>query len=222
MGVVRFQNRRTALLALSSVPVLGFVFGLILAIGLPGSSHPDDGSGAFGAAGPATATTTLTPTASAGPPTAPSASRTPTSNGTVPRTTRPRTTPARDRIAPTIGPAVTQYAGIWTDFWCSAGPTTSDIQVPVQDRTDPAGTLTVNLRFVLHRSDGGKFDLDTVTVQSDSSPFAFRLGPYPGPNDAYTYDNVIDLVVTATDRAGNKTTRSFASFMTFNDCKPQT
>lgn len=36
---------------------------------------------------------------------------------------------------------------------------------------------------------------------------------------AYAYDNVIDMTVSATDPANNTATRTFISFLTFNDCK---
>lgn len=217
MGAV-FRNRRTAVIALSTVPILGFAFGTFLAVTLPGRANPDTGTEAFGSgADPVTFTSlTSSPTASptSGAPTTAPASVSPTSPRTPPRTTR-----SRDATAPTVGTAVTEVSQIWTDFWCSAGPTRTNIQIPVRDPTDPASALKMNVRFVLHREDNGTFDLDQVNVQSDKSPFTFQLGPYPGPNPAYTYSNVLDMVVTATDRAGNKTVRTFAKFMTFMDCK---
>jgi hypothetical protein len=211
---VALRNRRIRLIALSVVPVLGFAFGAYLALTLPGSSEPERGTEAFGG-GPA-AQVVLTPS-----PPAPSTTATESTSGTSSlNTTTPRASlRPRDRTTPTIGKATSEYGGIWTDFWCSAGPTTSKIVVPVQDRTDPASALKVHVRFVLHREDGGTLELDEVTVAGDASPFTFQLGPYPGPNDAYAYNNVLDMVVTATDRSGNKSTRAFASFVTFNDCK---
>jgi hypothetical protein len=208
-----FRNRRTAVIALSTVPILGFAFGTFLAVTLPGRANPDKGTEAFGTGANPVTSTSLTPSPTASPTPIPT-SASPTSPRTPPRTTRPR-----DATAPTIGTAVTEVSQIWTDFWCSAGPTRTNIQIPVRDPTDPARALKVNVRFVLHREDKGTFDLDEVNVQSDKSPFAFQLGPYPGPNPAYTYSNVLDMVVTATDRTGNKTVRTFASFMTFMDCK---
>jgi hypothetical protein len=205
---VGLRSRRTRLIALSLVPVLGFAFGAYLAVTLPGSPDPDGATEAFGG-GPAAAAA-LTPS-----PSAPTTSAAPSTSRPTPRASfRPR-----DRIAPTVGRATSEYKGIWTDFWCSAGPTISKILIPMADPTDGAGALRVHVRFVLHREDGATVDLDEMDVTSDTSPFTLQLGPYPGPNDAYTYDNVLDMIVTATDRAGNKASRTFASFMTFNDCK---
>jgi hypothetical protein len=196
---------------LSLVPVLGFAFGAYLAITLPGRSDPDGATEAFGGGPAAAAALTSSPSA-------------PTTSA-APSTSRPSTpTPRasfrpRDRVAPIVGKATSEYGGIWTDFWCSAGPTISKITIPIEDRTDAARALKVHVRFVLHREDNDTVDLDEKAVTSDTSPFTFQLGPYPGPNDAYTYDNVLDMIVTAVDRAGNTVSRTFASFMTFNDCK---
>src|SRR5262245_39987620 len=132
------------------------------------------------------------------------------------------TTPPRDRIAPKIGTATSQYQEIWTNFWCSAGPNETVVKIAVQDATDRASALKVKVQFVLHREDKGTFILGQNTVTSKSSPFSLQLGPYPGPNDKYTYSNTLDMVVTATDAAGNKSTHTFASFITFMDCKPTT
>jgi hypothetical protein len=220
MAVGAARNRRTAVIAWISAPIVGFAFGAFLAFSLPSSASRDNGADTNGTGARPVAVASLTTSA---PPTtaqattepSPSPSATATATRNPPRTT----TPQRDRTAPTIGKAGTEYGGIWTDFWCSAGPTRTNITIPVTDRTDSASRLRVNVRFVLHREDGGTFDLDQVTVQSDASPFVLQFGPYPGPNPAYAYNNTIDLVVTATDRAGNKTTRTFAAFLTFNDCK---
>jgi hypothetical protein len=204
-----------------SAPIVGFAFGAFLAFAVPGSASRDNGADPTdtGAGPVAMASLTTSPTPTAGPPTTqPSTSPTPSATAPPPKNPT-RTTPPRDRTGPTIGTATTEVAGIWTDYWCSAGPTRTNVSVPVTDRTDSASRLRVTLRFVLHREDGGTFDLEQVTVQSDASPFGLQFGPYPGPNPAYAYNNTIDLVVTATDRAGNRTTRTFATFMTFNDCK---
>ena len=217
MGAVR--NRRTAAIAWISAPLVGFAFGAFLAFSLPSSANRDNGTDATGTGARPVAVTTSAPPTTVPPTAEPSPSPTPSATATATRNPPRTTTPARDRTAPTIGTAVAEYGGIWTDFWCSAGPTRTNISIPVQDRTDSASRLNVNVRYVLHREDGGTFDLDQVTLQSDASPFVLQFGPYPGPNPAYAYNNTIDLVVTAKDRAGNRTTRTFATFLTFNDCK---
>jgi hypothetical protein len=214
------RNRRTAVIAWISAPIVGFAFGAFLAFTMPSSASRDNTANTAGTGARPVAMSTTSPSPTTAPPTTPpAASATPSPSPTPTRTPPRATGPQRDRTAPTIGKATSEVAGIWTDYWCSAGPTRTNISIPVQDRTDSASRLKVDLRFVLHREDGGIFDLDQVTVQSDSSPFTLQFGPYPGPNPAYAYNNTIDLVVIATDRAGNKTTRTFAAFLTFNDCK---
>jgi hypothetical protein len=216
VGAVR--NRRTAVIAWISASIAGFAFGAFVAFALPSSASRDNAGDTVGNGARPVGLTSPTPTPTPAP-TTPPPTTTPTPTA-APTTTAPRTTTTqRDRTPPTIGSATTDVGGIWTDYWCSAGPTRANISVPVTDRTDSARRLNVVLRFVLHREDGGTFDLEQVTVQSERSPFAFQFGPYPGPNPSYAYNNTIDLVVTATDRAGNKSTRTFAGFMTFNDCK---
>ncbi len=158
------------------------------------------------------------PGVSSTPTAAPTATVTTTSPAPAPPPSS--SSPARDQAAPSIGDAVTENLGIWTDYWCSAGPTRSQIQIPVQDPTDATNQLQVTVHFVLRRGDTqGTVDMGTVAVSAASSPFVVDFGPYPGPDADYAYDNVIDMNVTATDPAGNSATRTFASFMTFNDCK---
>jgi hypothetical protein len=154
-------------------------------------------------------------TTSASPDAEPSMTQTLSPSPVAPSTT----TPPRDRVAPKIGAATTQYGEIWTNFWCSAGPNQTMIKIAIQDPTDRASALTVKVRFVLHREDKRTFNLGQKSVSSKTSPFTFQFGPYPGPSDNYTYSNVVDMVVTATDRAGNKSTHTFASFVQFMDCK---
>jgi len=221
VGAAWFRERRISLVALGAVPVLGFAVGLVIAFAVPGGG-PDPGGDADVVGTEAAATRAIVgPGPATSPAPTPTASPTgePTPSTAAPKATRPTTARPGDRTRPTIGKADAQPAGIWTDFWCSAGPTVSEISIPVQDETDRAGALAVHVRFVLHREDGKTMDLDAMDVRSDRSPFAFKLGPYPGPNGSYTYSNVLDMVVTAKDRAGNTATRTFASFMTFNDCK---
>jgi hypothetical protein len=213
------HDRRIAAAAIGTSVVVALGIAAIVAFVVPSSpAHSNAGATSSDAPGGVTATLTdlttgtsptaeptLTQTASPGPSPAPE--------------TTTSTTPARDRVAPKIGAAATQYSEIWTDFWCAAGPTRTQITFPVRDSTDAASALTVKVRFVLHREDKKTVNLDQKSVSSKSSTFTFQFGPYPGPNDDYTYSNVVDLVVTATDRAGNRSTRTFASLVQFMDCK---
>jgi hypothetical protein len=211
------RDRQIAAVALGTSVVVALGIAAIVAFVVPSTPAR---SNAAAASPTASDTPTATPTeltTSASPTAEPSMTQTP-SPGPSP-TAPPTTTPPRDRVAPKIGAATSQYAEIWTNFWCSAGPNITEIKIPVQDPTDRASALAVKVRFVLHREDKQTLLLGQTNVSSKSSPFMLQLGPYPGPSDNYTYSNVVDMVVTATDRAGNKSTRTFASFVQFMDCK---
>jgi hypothetical protein len=154
--------------------------------------------------------------------TSPAASPSPAPSSTATRSPSltPSPTPSRDRTAPTIGEAVSQYTGIWTEYWCSSGPRRSQIQIPVADETDAVESLEVVVRYVLRRGDNQEtFPLGEVRLTPSGNPVVLTIGPYPGPNAAYASTNVIDMTVNATDEAGNRSTRTFVSFMTFSECK---
>jgi hypothetical protein len=218
------RDRQIAAVALGASVVVALGIAAIVAFVVPGTAaHSNAAAASPTSSDSPTATAVATPTessTSASPTAEPSMTQMPSPTATPAVSTT--TTPPRDRVAPKIGAATSQYPEIWTNFWCSAGPNITEIKIPVQDPTDRASALAVKVRFVLHREDAKTLLLGQTNVPSKSSPFTLQLGPYPGPSDNYTYSNVVDMVVTATDRAGNKSTRTFASFLTFMDCKPTT
>jgi hypothetical protein len=132
----------------------------------------------------------------------------------------PSTTPTSDQTPPAIGQAVSQYSGIWTEYWCSSGPRRSQIQIPIADPTDAVESLQVVIRYVLRRGDSQEtYPLGEVRLTPSGDPVTITFGPYLGPNGAYASINSVDMTVTVTDPAGNSSTRTFSNFVTLSECK---
>ncbi len=145
----------------------------------------------------------------------------PASLATSPSSTpAPSPTPTRDQAPPAIGQAVSQYSGIWTEYWCSSGPRRSQIQIPIDDPTDAVESLQVVIRYVLRRGDNQEtYPLGEVRLAPSGDPVAITFGPYLGPNGAYASINSVDMTVTVTDPAGNSSTRTFRDFVSLSECK---
>lgn len=207
------RGLRYALVALC-VAVAALSAGLIVVLT---NVPPDDPAAAAPTEGAQMVLGTA-PSPSASPPPSPSPS--PTTTPPAPTAAPPPPAPTGDQVGPVIGNAVPDRPGVWTNQWCSAGSTITRIEIPVEDATDPASSLQMVVQFVLRRSDNqATVDMGRFNVTSSNSPFIIDFGPYQGPNPAYAYDNVVDVIVTVRDQAGNTATRTFPSLFTVNDCK---